>query len=146
MIRRPPRSTRTDTLFPYTTLFRSLLLELGQHVGGDPADHLIALDRGQRDERVAAKQALQPGCTKRTVGVGAALVERLAEHRKHRAHRRHVIAAQQADRSNQLGHAGNPHGGTRTQDTGRAARSPPPTRPDALPRASTHWDIPPPET
>src|SRR3546814_13935067 len=29
-IRRPPRSTRTDTLFPYTTLFRSLLgLSLG---------------------------------------------------------------------------------------------------------------------
>src|SRR3546814_3021428 len=26
MIRRPPRSTRTDTLFPYTTLFRSTLL------------------------------------------------------------------------------------------------------------------------
>src|SRR3546814_14307512 len=26
MLRRPPRSTRTDTLFPYTTLFRSLLL------------------------------------------------------------------------------------------------------------------------
>src|SRR3546814_17175994 len=26
MIRRPPRSTRTDTLFPYTTLFRSLCL------------------------------------------------------------------------------------------------------------------------
>src|SRR3546814_17507058 len=25
MIRRPPRSTRTDTLFPYTTLFRSLM-------------------------------------------------------------------------------------------------------------------------
>src|SRR3546814_16944839 len=28
MIRRPPRSTRTDTLFPYTTLFRSKDLEL----------------------------------------------------------------------------------------------------------------------
>src|SRR3546814_6017429 len=28
MIRRPPRSTRTDTLFPYTTLFRSIGLEL----------------------------------------------------------------------------------------------------------------------
>src|SRR3546814_7698297 len=28
MIRRPPRSTRTDTLFPYTTLFRSLLSRL----------------------------------------------------------------------------------------------------------------------
>src|SRR3546814_7469593 len=27
MIRRPPRSTRTDTLFPYTTLFRSVLVE-----------------------------------------------------------------------------------------------------------------------
>src|SRR3546814_14356564 len=25
MLRRPPRSTRTDTLFPYTTLFRSLM-------------------------------------------------------------------------------------------------------------------------
>src|SRR3546814_15505317 len=33
MIRRPPRSTRTDTLFPYTTLFRS-------HVDGDRAGHL----------------------------------------------------------------------------------------------------------
>src|SRR3546814_20212858 len=30
MIRRPPRSTRTDTLFPYTTLFRSQ--KLGRHV------------------------------------------------------------------------------------------------------------------
>src|SRR3546814_14011256 len=29
MIRRPPRSTRTDTLFPYTTLFRSYGLSLG---------------------------------------------------------------------------------------------------------------------
>src|SRR3546814_5705527 len=27
MIRRPPRSTRTDTLFPYTTLFRSIQLD-----------------------------------------------------------------------------------------------------------------------
>src|SRR3546814_15822263 len=28
MIRRPPRSTRTDTLFPYTTLFRSVFIQL----------------------------------------------------------------------------------------------------------------------
>src|SRR3546814_12671793 len=28
MIRRPPRSTRTDTLFPYTTLFRSVAVML----------------------------------------------------------------------------------------------------------------------
>src|SRR3546814_7941146 len=33
MIRRPPRSTRTDTLFPYTTLFRSLR---GRGVVGRP--------------------------------------------------------------------------------------------------------------
>src|SRR3546814_16514264 len=29
MIRRPPRSTRTDTLFPYTTLFRSVVGSAG---------------------------------------------------------------------------------------------------------------------
>src|SRR3546814_10271657 len=34
MIRRPPRSTRTDTLFPYTTLFRS-----GAEGQADRADH-----------------------------------------------------------------------------------------------------------
>src|SRR3546814_1610603 len=31
MIRRPPRSTRTDTLFPYTTLFRSLVPAFRAH-------------------------------------------------------------------------------------------------------------------
>src|SRR3546814_6459760 len=31
MIRRPPRSTRTDTLFPYTTLFRSQVKETVRH-------------------------------------------------------------------------------------------------------------------
>src|SRR3546814_1898631 len=31
MIRRPPRSTRTDTLFPYTTLFRSVLEAVSRH-------------------------------------------------------------------------------------------------------------------
>src|SRR3546814_20020865 len=30
MIRRPPRSTRTDTLFPYTTLFRSVVSHIGK--------------------------------------------------------------------------------------------------------------------
>src|SRR3546814_8993519 len=33
MIRRPPRSTRTDTLFPYTTLFRSLS-RFGKYIFG----------------------------------------------------------------------------------------------------------------
>src|SRR3546814_1347039 len=36
MIRRPPRSTRTDTLFPYTTLFRSVLHDL---LGAAPVVH-----------------------------------------------------------------------------------------------------------
>src|SRR3546814_20798772 len=35
MIRRPPRSTRTDTLFPYTTLFRSALFGFGRQCGAD---------------------------------------------------------------------------------------------------------------
>src|SRR3546814_18213504 len=34
MIRRPPRSTRTDTLFPYTTLFRSRFQVADRRVGG----------------------------------------------------------------------------------------------------------------
>src|SRR3546814_1580085 len=34
MIRRPPRSTRTDTLFPYTTLFRSLQFHLDRSPKG----------------------------------------------------------------------------------------------------------------
>src|SRR3546814_2729623 len=38
MIRRPPRSTRTDTLFPYTTLFRSdALLATQARIAGEPA-------------------------------------------------------------------------------------------------------------
>src|SRR3546814_5685309 len=42
MIRRPPRSTRTDTLLPYTTLFRSgraerRLLRRRNHAATDPA-------------------------------------------------------------------------------------------------------------
>src|SRR3546814_8077551 len=39
MIRRPPRSTRTDTLFPYTTLFRSLGLVFLEDVGLHGAAH-----------------------------------------------------------------------------------------------------------
>src|SRR3546814_4355802 len=42
MIRRPPRSTRTDTLFPYTTLFRSDVL------------HDIALEVDVDDDLIAA--------------------------------------------------------------------------------------------
>src|SRR3546814_5182498 len=47
MIRRPPRSTRTDTLFPYTTLFRS----------GRRADALFPQLRGYCDLRFSAPDA-----------------------------------------------------------------------------------------
>src|SRR3546814_8499367 len=52
MIRRPPRSTRTDTLLPYTTLFRSGELEFPQHAGGQigvDRQQEIAGKRNQRD-------------------------------------------------------------------------------------------------
>src|SRR3546814_14427742 len=40
MIRRPPRSTRTDTLFPYTTLFRSLVDYVNPLMGTDSSYRL----------------------------------------------------------------------------------------------------------
>src|SRR3546814_16565338 len=48
MIRRPPRSTRTDTLFPYTTLFRSPDHELGE------AEHFAVAVTERRFQRVGA--------------------------------------------------------------------------------------------
>src|SRR3546814_3124880 len=43
MIRRPPRSTRTDTLFPYTTLFRSFRFGQQHRQVGDGAAALLLL-------------------------------------------------------------------------------------------------------
>src|SRR3546814_14502194 len=43
MLRRPPRSTRTDTLFPYTTLFRSAEL-FGDKGAIAERAHLVAVD------------------------------------------------------------------------------------------------------
>src|SRR3546814_6303484 len=57
MIRRPPRSTRTDTLFPYTTLFRS-----GASRGRDHVDHhcgRAGAYPGLGDPRDGARH---PGC------------------------------------------------------------------------------------
>src|SRR3546814_7563767 len=54
MIRRPPRSTRTDTLFPYTTLFRSVHLGLVAGVVGqrEAAEALAGGGGGQIQARV----------------------------------------------------------------------------------------------
>src|SRR3546814_20216114 len=50
MIRRPPRSTRTDTLFPYTTLFRSEITRL-QEESLDPyvETRTLCLEKRQRE-------------------------------------------------------------------------------------------------
>src|SRR3546814_4635989 len=54
MIRRPPRSTRTDTLFPYTTLFRSLAAQHRRAVA-----HLHAGDGAERDLLARRRQDRQ---------------------------------------------------------------------------------------
>src|SRR3546814_11992662 len=50
MIRLPPRSTRTDTLFPYTTLFRSVG-GAAEHLDDPAAQRLQILARIADDER-----------------------------------------------------------------------------------------------
>src|SRR3546814_6641688 len=64
MIRRPPRSTRTDTPFPYTTLFRSPVLVLG-------LDHLVRrqLDTGAFEDAVEHSPGGDLSVLRRGVGV-----------------------------------------------------------------------------
>src|SRR3546814_4505886 len=50
MIRRPPRSTRTDTLFPYTTLFRSQRIHPCQCLVAAPIDAAIHALRFVHDQ------------------------------------------------------------------------------------------------
>src|SRR3546814_13175134 len=75
MVRRPPRATRTDTRFPYTTLFRSLarrprrdlVAGLGHHLAGvgvDPVTDQLAAAQALGVERRApalALAAISPG-------------------------------------------------------------------------------------
>src|SRR3546814_6194598 len=75
MIRRPPRSTRTDTLFPYTTLFRSGFADgaggrrrAAARVRGEPrhsdqrrpvpAVHHLACERARSEEHTSELQSL----------------------------------------------------------------------------------------
>src|SRR3546814_1325945 len=80
MIRRPPRSTRTDTLFPYTTLFRADQPRLQKHEDDDqrPAQHALHLKiidqigHGAEQEQIApdlqiqADRMLLAACTMRS--------------------------------------------------------------------------------
>src|SRR3546814_3703802 len=65
MIRRPPRSTRTDTLFPYTTLFRSQQRQRsrrqGRHRRSDPAcpgGKTAGMDERRSEEHTSELQSL----------------------------------------------------------------------------------------
>src|SRR3546814_12547500 len=56
MIRRPPRSTRTDTLFPYTTLFRSPISADGEYrliVEGDSGAVVAETAAGEANNQAA---------------------------------------------------------------------------------------------
>src|SRR3546814_19000282 len=57
MIRRPPRSTRIDTLFPYTTLFRSVALVYLESPA-NPTNALVDVEavRGARDAAFPGEQ------------------------------------------------------------------------------------------
>src|SRR3546814_10033668 len=63
MIRRPPRSTRTDTLFPYTTLFRSFVVDRKRAAAAtaDGAVHRAIVDHrhaGRSEEHTSELQSL----------------------------------------------------------------------------------------
>src|SRR3546814_3342375 len=65
MIRRPPRSTRTDTLFPYTTLFRSAI-GVGKPDGRGPLAQEVLRLAGHREAR---EVALDVGAEHRDAGL-----------------------------------------------------------------------------
>src|SRR3546814_12145595 len=61
MIRRPPRSTRTDTLFPYTTLFRSTLALAARiyvPLGNEPRNR-CRMDRPSPERAPSASEQLE---------------------------------------------------------------------------------------
>src|SRR3546814_3227849 len=75
MIRRPPRSTRTDTLFPYTTLFRSYACQK-QAVEDQKTQHAIF----QQDEQIIGVNgldALRIGKTERDAAPPNAIAKRV---------------------------------------------------------------------
>src|SRR3546814_17793746 len=76
MIRRPPRSTRTDTLFPYTTLFRSVHrpeVDIDGHAPDDGLELLgaeVARQQKRSTVRIVARRRHLAGCDKEVGAVG----------------------------------------------------------------------------
>src|SRR3546814_3611652 len=56
MLRRPPRSTRTDTLFPYTSLFRSEREALEDFAAGDGGVEVVDLEHGIWDSGLGIRK------------------------------------------------------------------------------------------
>src|SRR3546814_15530957 len=67
MIRRPPRSTRTDTLFPYTTLFRSQVDAGGRRRAADRGLHRGRAGVAEQVEETAAARLAEDALAQRTV-------------------------------------------------------------------------------
>src|SRR3546814_3443654 len=70
MIRRPPRSTRTDTLFPYTTLFRSRRDRGHRRPGREAGARNRCADRNlaaRQDRALRARRELGPCARRRGV-------------------------------------------------------------------------------
>src|SRR3546814_13176977 len=88
MIRRPPRSTRTDTLFPYTTLFRS---EPARGAGADGGTHA-------RGELAAAASGGHPAQPVAAVPPALPHRDRRAGEARPRPHRRAAPAPPAAPR------------------------------------------------
>src|SRR3546814_8213540 len=102
MIRRPPRSTRTDTLFPYTTLFRSLPLIARrdpQH-GNDDLGEL----RGGVHHRLCDRAEASTGLLHRMENVQQ--VTGVAGKAIGGRHHQHVAGIERADRALELGPLG----------------------------------------
>src|SRR3546814_8690730 len=72
MIRRPPRSTRTDTLFPYTTLFRSAVqagLLIGQRFAAGHGHELFGQPAVRCQQRIGEYQRQQQADQERTAKI-----------------------------------------------------------------------------
>src|SRR3546814_11713859 len=89
MIRRPPRSTRTDTLFPYTTLFRSARhvqqRKRGKQRVGEPVEALCLSVRTQPfggTDRGRRQQALPVARVRGIAGQRSGLVRKIARRRR----------------------------------------------------------------
>src|SRR3546814_19189750 len=108
MIRRPPRSTRTDTLFPYTTLFRSVQLgertsEAAQILNGLRADEVIAgknafllkaeLEKGSGEEECRPGSGETAHASQANRYIGPQPVANPIHHRRARGLRAHSAPA-----------------------------------------------------